>query len=400
MKLKLLLGACAVVALSGCSASLDLAGSPRSVQGADMSSYFDQRLDEGRRLLAAERPERAIDAFRQASYDHRLAPEAFNGMGVAYAMMGRTDVARRMFERAFEANPSDARILRNLARLDGIDPVAGEDRPRSVSVDATIPAPEAVIPVEAPPAPVLSADLEEGRRLLSEGRNLLAIERLRRAAEDDRVAGDAFNAMGVAYSRLGNEGVARRMFERAIENSPDDQRFARNLARLEGRPFPLDPNAALLAAVDPDAVEPQADRITVQNGELRKSAGEVLIQTSVSVPVREVQIVTQTKTATASAAPVRKIDERPDHPFPHYDYSEKLVATSRRVAVVEERPDPISEGRALYLVRLEPVQLRADPVLATDMPDDDAEPRLSASGPPKDKTPMNFRQAWLESCSA
>ncbi len=83
-----------------------------------MSDYFSQRLEAGRVHLAGGRPTKAIEAFRQASYNPAFAPEAINGMAVAYAAMGRHDVARDMFARAIDLDPTDMRFRRNLAKVD------------------------------------------------------------------------------------------------------------------------------------------------------------------------------------------------------------------------------------------------------------------------------------------
>ncbi|AOL93197.1 Tetratricopeptide repeat-containing protein [Porphyrobacter sp. LM 6] len=102
---------------AGCGA-FDFTPSTRSAQQVDMSDYFAQRLEAGRLHLAGGRPTKAIEAFRQASYNPAFAPEAFNGMAVAYAAMGRQDVARDMFTRAIDLDPTDMRFRRNLAKVD------------------------------------------------------------------------------------------------------------------------------------------------------------------------------------------------------------------------------------------------------------------------------------------
>ncbi len=84
----------------------------------DLSNYFRVRLEAGRNHLLRQRPAQAVNAFRQASHDPALAGEAFNGIGVAYARLGRPDVARRYFGLAISANPQEGRYQRNLARLE------------------------------------------------------------------------------------------------------------------------------------------------------------------------------------------------------------------------------------------------------------------------------------------
>lgn len=106
-----------LVMTTGCG-SMDFGSRPKVQQQADMSAYFKDRLADGREHLEAGRPTKAIEAFRQASYDPAVAPEAFNGMAVAYSQLGRDDVARELFVRAVDLDPTDQRFARNLAKVD------------------------------------------------------------------------------------------------------------------------------------------------------------------------------------------------------------------------------------------------------------------------------------------
>lgn len=107
----------AATALTGCQA---INGSGLSASGpVDMSEYFEQRLAMGRLHLSANRPTKAITAFRQAAYDPRYAGEAYNGMAIAFDRIGRADLASRYFAKAMELDPKDERFARNLARLEG-----------------------------------------------------------------------------------------------------------------------------------------------------------------------------------------------------------------------------------------------------------------------------------------
>lgn len=81
----------------------------------DASSYFAQRLADGRRHLQANRPAAAITAFRQASYDPELRAEAYNGMAIAYDRLGRADLAEELFIAAVRLSPSNDRYSANLA---------------------------------------------------------------------------------------------------------------------------------------------------------------------------------------------------------------------------------------------------------------------------------------------
>jgi Flp pilus assembly protein TadD len=135
------------IMLAGCQQMGSMfAARPASAERAsvDMSSYFAERLEAGRRELMQHRPSRAVVAFRQASYDPASAAEAYNGMAVAYAQIGREDLARGYFMAALQADPSDERYVRNLARLD-----RGHAADSQAQALAAAPAPAAA-PLSAP----------------------------------------------------------------------------------------------------------------------------------------------------------------------------------------------------------------------------------------------------------
>lgn len=120
--LKFLAAAGAAAMLSGCQSIFDdrpLFGRSSLADAAavDMSDYFVARLEAGRAHLLRNRPTQAVIAFRQASYYPARSAEAFNGMAVAYARLGRSDLAARHFAMAVAADPADPRFARNLARL-------------------------------------------------------------------------------------------------------------------------------------------------------------------------------------------------------------------------------------------------------------------------------------------
>lgn len=136
----------AVLALAsaGCT-SLDFSPRNASAQDARMGEYFAVRLEAGREHLKQGNITKAIEAFRQASYNPETAPEALNGMGVAYSMLGRNDVARGLFERAIEQDPVDQRYWRNLARVDEQIMLAKALRP-SVPASGVVPAEGSSLP--------------------------------------------------------------------------------------------------------------------------------------------------------------------------------------------------------------------------------------------------------------
>ena len=118
--LKLSLLVVPMIGLSGCHSfpltswmfkrsEPSLAAAPK-VDGA-------QSLEEGRAALQANRPAAAIVPLRIAMLDPALRPQASNALGVAYAQMGRDDLAERFFKAAIAADPTDTRFSDNLLRL-------------------------------------------------------------------------------------------------------------------------------------------------------------------------------------------------------------------------------------------------------------------------------------------
>lgn len=109
-----------LIALAGCqSFPFHFGAQDRATATTpDMTSYFAQRLHDGKRHLEAYRLAAAIDAFRQSSYHPDYAGEAFNGMAIAYDRLGRYDLAESYFNRAVEAAPEDPRFARNASRFE------------------------------------------------------------------------------------------------------------------------------------------------------------------------------------------------------------------------------------------------------------------------------------------
>jgi hypothetical protein len=102
----------------GTSAS---AGLPEiRVAGAGEQSAVQAGLaiEEGRGHLAAGNPGLAIEAFQRALATGESVGPAANGIGVAYARIGRADLARRYFHQAIAVSPQDSAYLANLDRLE------------------------------------------------------------------------------------------------------------------------------------------------------------------------------------------------------------------------------------------------------------------------------------------
>lgn len=115
---------CAAVAmsLSGCQGiwnTLGFGGPKDDVRRADSSQplFGTEELEQGRLALKAGHPARAIQMFRLAAMDEKSAADAFNGLGVAYAKLGRADLAERYFKMAVSLDSSNPKFAANLDRF-------------------------------------------------------------------------------------------------------------------------------------------------------------------------------------------------------------------------------------------------------------------------------------------
>lgn len=98
--------------------------------------------------------------------------------------------------------------------------------------------------------------LAVGRADLVAGRPASAIVAFRQASYDTRFAGEAYNGMAVAFEQIGRADLAARYFAKAVAIAPDDERFARNLAKFEARTgmaMAAAPDTALASAVQAPA---------------------------------------------------------------------------------------------------------------------------------------------------
>jgi hypothetical protein len=75
------------------------------------------QLAAGRDALGQRNYAAAITAFRAASVEQSVQPAAQNGLGVAFAGIGREDLAELHFRKAISLDPANARYEENLARL-------------------------------------------------------------------------------------------------------------------------------------------------------------------------------------------------------------------------------------------------------------------------------------------
>ncbi|WP_427969721.1 tetratricopeptide repeat protein [Altererythrobacter sp.] len=113
--------ALAVVALSGCQSFISKLGfGPRDDARLAQASgpvFGMEELEKGRMALKAGYPANAIQQFRLAATNEEVAPDAFNGLGVAYAKLGRADLAERYFKMALSLDGANPKFAANLERF-------------------------------------------------------------------------------------------------------------------------------------------------------------------------------------------------------------------------------------------------------------------------------------------
>ena len=141
----LMLAVAGTAILAGCGSPLTrvrLTGAPTEELTA---VPVNSDLAAGKRALADGQYGAAVAALRLARLDPACTAEATNGLGVAYAQLGRNDLAERYFREAVAMDPQDRRFAANLARF---------EQTRAVQLAAR-PAPSPVVA----PAPQLKAGL-------------------------------------------------------------------------------------------------------------------------------------------------------------------------------------------------------------------------------------------------
>ena len=132
----------AVPGLSGCQSIFGLAGKagnlPAIAVARGSAEYAAAQLEQGRQALDGRQYGAALVAFRNVQHFEQHAAAAHNGMAIAYAQIGRPDLAERYFRQAISEAPGDKRFHANLASFYRNWP---EVAVRSVRPDGHVPAP-------------------------------------------------------------------------------------------------------------------------------------------------------------------------------------------------------------------------------------------------------------------
>lgn len=107
------------VALAGCTSPMGRIAlrEGHRVDPALLAVPANPDLVSGKQALSAGNYGAAIAALRLARLDPACAAEATNGLAVAYAGIGRDDLAERYFRQAVAMAPDDRRFAANLARF-------------------------------------------------------------------------------------------------------------------------------------------------------------------------------------------------------------------------------------------------------------------------------------------
>ena len=110
-----------LLSLGGCQffGKLNMAqsGSKEQQRSVAVDRTMPSSLAEGREHLRSNRNGMAIDAFNLALIRGEDPAAAYNGLGVAYARIGRNDLAYRFFKKANASNPDNPVYASNLIRL-------------------------------------------------------------------------------------------------------------------------------------------------------------------------------------------------------------------------------------------------------------------------------------------
>ena len=117
--LKMATCAAALIGLSGCQSVLNTLGfnSSASSRPALAQAIGEPDLVAGQEALRAGNISQAIASFRLAMLDPGSQADASNGLGIAYARLGRADLAERYFLQATEIAPKGEKYAANLMRF-------------------------------------------------------------------------------------------------------------------------------------------------------------------------------------------------------------------------------------------------------------------------------------------
>ncbi len=159
--------------------------------------------------------------------------------------------------------------------------------------------------------------LAAGHRHLSQGRLSKAANAFRQSAGNAATAAASFNGLAITYDRLGRTDLAERYFKQAVAFAePDDFRYARNLARFEGKQLrrKLDREAAqeaLLAVRENPAPVEQVSKSAALDVPKRASFEEAFAHLSQDAPLPSQPAASAKASRSATAEPVPVVNSAP-----------------------------------------------------------------------------------------
>ena len=131
---------------------------PRSASQAGVAdvAFSEATLQEGRQQLEQGRISEAIASFRMAMMAPATRAEASNGLAVAYAKLGRSDLADRYFREAMTLDPDNSKFAANLLRLQQQTILMAAEERATMLADASVPS--AAVAASAQDTPLAQND--------------------------------------------------------------------------------------------------------------------------------------------------------------------------------------------------------------------------------------------------
>jgi len=162
-----------------------------------------------------------------------------------------------------------------------------------------------------------SGALEEGKANLRSGNISAAVASFRIALLDPAARGDANNGLAVAYAKLGRADIAERYFRAAIEQDPNNPKYAANLLRLQQQ---------VMLARSHVTPASGAQALAASANETRVASREALTGQATRISRAEVLIRSQPGTAAAPSMAVVYRDPEASAPVANQEANEEQLA--------------------------------------------------------------------------
>jgi len=162
-----------------------------------------------------------------------------------------------------------------------------------------------------------SGALEEGKANLRSGNISAAVASFRIALLDPAARGDANNGLAVAYAKLGRADIAERYFRAAIEQDPNNPKYAANLLRLQQQ---------VMLARSHVTPASGAQALAASANETRVASREALTGQATRISRAEVLIRSQPSTAAAPSMAVVYRDPEASAPVANHEENEEQLA--------------------------------------------------------------------------